>query len=147
MSIGSERFPVQFAYKDDLIDDLELNSTTLYVTIYEIEYNNIRRTLASTVYHTKEEAADEINSDNREFKFSMNEKTSRYNKESFKNQEYVARSLKGKSNIASAYLSELKQTPKRGFPRNIFTNWFFTSIFVYNFISNKNIIGIRKYSW
>jgi len=115
MSIGSERFPVQFAYKDDLIDDLELNSTTLYVTIYEIEYNNIRRTLASTVYHTKEEAADEINSYNCEFKFSMNEKTSRYNKESFKNQEYVARSLKGKSNIASAYLSELKQTPKGTF--------------------------------
>ncbi len=115
MSIGSHRFPARFEYKDDLIDSIEFNSTPLYATVYEIQYKNIKRTIVSTVYHTKKEAIKELTEDNRKFEFTINSKDMTYRKESFNNQEYIVRSLRGKSNIFESYLSILKQTPKGAF--------------------------------
>lgn len=115
MSIDSHRFPAKFEHKDDLIDNVELNSTPLYATLYEIQYKNIKRTIISKVYHTKGEAIKEINEDKRPFNFTINDKSMIYMKESFENQEYIVRDLKNKSNIFEAYLSTLKQTPKGAF--------------------------------
>lgn len=102
IEIDGETYPVKLAkYITDSDSFLNLKQKkasnvlspddTLFIVVYEVEFNNMKETVVSNAHLSLEKAKEEINNDTNPFRFKMQSLTTEHSSESFEDKKHLLR--------------------------------------------------------